>query len=353
MALAVDSVEAGGTGHNSATSPLTFNFTNTAGNLILLKLQLTETSGGAAVSFGAVSYGGDALTLISGASQAWDTNASLCAIYALANPKTGSNQFSVAFTAATGADCMAEAISFSGAAGTFGTAFKATATAATATVDVTGTTSGNYVVAAVGAGSALNANPVQGTKNALQNVSGFTAGDNGGSWYIAAPGGTQTMSWGITASDLYGIVAVEVFSQALTLSISGASGVASAGFINLPNSAILDFGAFPGASDAAVIVQGQSTIGSGSIVEAWIRPVATPDHTADEHLVEPIKVFANSIVAGTGFTISGFNTNELIEPVEPVRTGPHTDGGLQKVLANGGGTGTRIYGAWTVSWAWI
>ena len=71
--------------------------------------------------------------------------------------------------------------------------------------------------------------------------------------------------------------------------------------------ATLDFGAFPGASDATVVVTGQAGIGAGSLVEAWLIPVATADHSADEHLVETLKVQAGSIVAGTGFTIRGVN----------------------------------------------
>lgn len=96
--------------------------------------------------------------------------------------------------------------------------------------------------------------------------------------------------------------------------------------------ATLDFGAFPGASDASLAVTGQGTIAAGSLVEAWLRPVATADHTADEHMVETLKIFAAAIVAGTGFTISGVNTSQLNEPT---------------------GKGTRLYGTWSVAWGWI
>ena len=106
--------------------------------------------------------------------------------------------------------------------------------------------------------------------------------------------------------------------------------------------ATLDFGAFPGASDASVAVTGQAAIVSGSLVEAWLRPVASTDHSADEHMVETMKVYAGNIVGGTGFTIYGFNTSQLNEPIE---------GGLQRTQY--GGKGTRIYGTWTISWAWV
>lgn len=87
---------------------------------------------------------------------------------------------------------------------------------------------------------------------------------------------------------------------------------------------ILDFGAFPGKSDASVVITGQAAILSGSIVDAWIRPEATADHAADEHLVESLKIFSSDIVEGVGFTIRGFNI----------------------------GQGTMISGKWTVAWAW-
>lgn len=102
----------------------------------------------------------------------------------------------------------------------------------------------------------------------------------------------------------------------------------------------INFGAFPGASDASVAVTGQASIVAGSLVEAWIRPVATADHSADEHMVETLKVMAGNIVAATGFTIYGFNTNQVHEPVESGNR------------VGSGGKGTRIYGVWTVAWVW-
>lgn len=87
----------------------------------------------------------------------------------------------------------------------------------------------------------------------------------------------------------------------------------------------LDFGAFPGASDATVAVTGQAGILSGSLVEAWIRPVDTADHSADEHMIETLAVFAADIVASTGFTIHGVKT--------------------------GDGDGL-LWGQWTIAWAW-
>lgn len=105
--------------------------------------------------------------------------------------------------------------------------------------------------------------------------------------------------------------------------------------------ATIDFGAFPGASDTSLAITGQGGIVTNSLVEAWIRPVATSDHTVDEHMVETLSVVAGNIVAATGFTIYAFNTSELYEPVYDPANGRF-----------GGGNGTRLWGTWTVAWAW-
>lgn len=86
----------------------------------------------------------------------------------------------------------------------------------------------------------------------------------------------------------------------------------------------VDFGAFPGASYASVAVTGQGSIVAGSLVEAWIRPVATADHRADEHTVDPPRIVAGDIVAATGFTIHAFSVDTK-----------------------------RHHGLYTVAWAWV
>jgi hypothetical protein len=126
---------------------------------------------------------------------------------------------------------------------------------------------------------------------------------------------------------------------------------------------LLDFGAFPGASDAQLVITGQAGIVSGSYVEAWIFPAATTDHTADEHWVEPLKVMAGNIVAGTGFTIYGINTNTLTEPVvnapnanNIVSSTAGTAIAMKNAqpgnIAYGGGKGTLLYGKFNVAWVW-
>ena len=125
----------------------------------------------------------------------------------------------------------------------------------------------------------------------------------------------------------------------------------------------VDFGAFPGSSHTTVAVTGPAGIVAGSLVEAWIRPVATADHTADEHVVEPIKVVAGDIVAATGFTIHALNANDRIEPVIPARHSTEIQQATATTVVNkiaqpgagaqgGGGIGTRLYGLFTVAWIW-
>lgn len=86
----------------------------------------------------------------------------------------------------------------------------------------------------------------------------------------------------------------------------------------------VDFGAWPGAPMASVAVTGQAAIVAGSLVEAWIRPATTADHSADEHIVDPPRVVGADIVAASGFTIHA---------MAPSNSG-------------------RFYGQWTVAWVW-
>jgi hypothetical protein len=115
--------------------------------------------------------------------------------------------------------------------------------------------------------------------------------------------------------------------------------------------AIVDFGAFPGASDASVAVTGQGAILAGSAVEAWLQLTASADHSADEHMVETIQVFAGNISAGTGFTIYAVNSHQIAEntifPVGPAALPLSPGRSLDR-----GGNSPRIYGKWNINWVW-
>jgi hypothetical protein len=104
----------------------------------------------------------------------------------------------------------------------------------------------------------------------------------------------------------------------------------------------VDFGAYPGSDSTSVAVTGQAAILSGSLVEAWIFPAATADHTHDEHLVDPPRVIAGSVSAGTGFTIYAFS------PHPAIPGGDAIDGSFHLTPRND----VRIWGKWNVAWVW-
>lgn len=117
----------------------------------------------------------------------------------------------------------------------------------------------------------------------------------------------------------------------------------------------LDFGAFPGKSDASVDVIGQTGLISSTLIEAWLIPVATADHTADEHMVETIRIVAKFKTNGE-FTVYGFNMSQLNEPLEPVskfqKSASTQPIAFDPQVPRRGGKGTLIWGQWSVAWAW-
>jgi hypothetical protein len=108
-------------------------------------------------------------------------------------------------------------------------------------------------------------------------------------------------------------------------------------------STTINFGAFPGGMDTTAVITGQAGIVGGSLVEAWLVPLATADHTADEHWVETIAIVAGNIVAGTGFTIYAQSDAQVIPLNQAINCGPD-----QSPLP----PGHRLYGLWSVSWCW-
>ncbi len=142
---------------------------------------------------------------------------------------------------------------------------------------------------------------------------------------------------------------------------NGLPGEAGALSMGAQGTAIVNFGAFPGKGDASVAIVGQADIIAGSLVEAWIRPEATAEHSADEHMVEPLRVFAAAIVAGVGFTIFAFSDNRLSAPLAPPGIGrilvAHTTVGNNfkgpgDLNPSVGGALPMVYGQWTLAWVW-
>lgn len=102
----------------------------------------------------------------------------------------------------------------------------------------------------------------------------------------------------------------------------------------------VDFGAFPGVTDTTAVIIGQAGILAGSLVEAWIFPTATADHSVDEHWVDPPEVFAGNVIAGTGFTIYAVSKKRA-------EIGPTSDSLRIRNIDM-----PRVYGQWTVGWVW-
>ncbi len=64
----------------------------------------------------------------------------------------------------------------------------------------------------------------------------------------------------------------------------------------------VNFGAFPGADTASVAVADAGVLSTSSVL-AELLLAATSDHSADEHFVEEMDVYAGAITSGVGFTI--------------------------------------------------
>jgi hypothetical protein len=169
----------------------------------------------------------------------------------------------------------------------------------------------------------------------------------------------------LTGEQSLGALTTGLLKNTVTAGV-GVLSTATAADVHNTGTATIDFGNFPGASDASFAVTGQTGIASGSIVQAWLRPTGTDTsgnlHTADEYLAESIRLEVGNIVAGTGFTIYGINTSQLVEPVVVPHIGEawHTAGSSVTVrqgvypgaIRDAGGQGTRIHGSWTVQWRW-
>jgi hypothetical protein len=113
-------------------------------------------------------------------------------------------------------------------------------------------------------------------------------------------------------------------------------------------SAVINFGSFPGSSHASVDVATAGVVVT-SLVEAWVLTVATADHSADEHMVETLKVVGAYLSDGN-IRIHGFNTNQIVPPSTAVSS---------KTLGPGDAVDTfprpdapMLYGQFSVGWVW-
>ena len=99
--------------------------------------------------------------------------------------------------------------------------------------------------------------------------------------------------------------------------------------------ATINFGAFPGTPEVELDVSGQTGLVATSRIEAWVLPIATADHSADEHKSESLEVKAFYKVDGT-FTIRGWDNSP-----------PPMKRQQNKISRR-----HILYGQFSVGWAW-
>lgn len=221
----------------------------------------------------------------------------------------------------------------------------------------TGTNTGDQTTISGNAGSAT----VLQTGRTL-SITGdltWTSPSFDGSSNVSAGGTLATVNSNVGtfgSSTLIPVVTVNGKGLITAISTVAASGGGGGTTLNSGVTTV-NFGAFPGSSDTSTTITGQTGILAGSKVKAYILPTATADHTVDEHWVETLEVIAGGITPGVGFTIWAKNTNTLSEPVlgqwaNTRLAGPGT--GIRQIRPDlGGGTGTRLYGQFTVAWEWF
>lgn len=100
----------------------------------------------------------------------------------------------------------------------------------------------------------------------------------------------------------------------------------------------VDFGAFPGGAVATVDVTGQTGLTSANLIEAFVMPIATADHTVDEHIADKPEVTAYFLTNGS-FRIVAMSP-DYVQRV-PYRIGADTTQ-----------VAPETYGQWTIGWVW-
>jgi hypothetical protein len=133
--------------------------------------------------------------------------------------------------------------------------------------------------------------------------------------------------------------------------------------VGASGTAVVDFGAFPGTTDAAVVITGETGILNGSLVEAWLRPIATAEHSEDEHVMASVMldIVACEIVAGVGFTIRAvardLGGGALMSPGQGRQQNANAtvlqnQGWADQTRSVGGQCLNLIWGTFTVAWVW-
>ena len=112
--------------------------------------------------------------------------------------------------------------------------------------------------------------------------------------------------------------------------------------------ATLDFGAFPGSSVTSVDVAAAGIVAS-SAVEAWIRPVASADHTVEDHIAANMRVVGQYLSDGN-IRIYGVNNNDVMPPLEDTPASTATGIRNRKIIVRQ--NPPMLVGQFNVFWVW-
>lgn len=108
--------------------------------------------------------------------------------------------------------------------------------------------------------------------------------------------------------------------------------------------ATINFGAFPGAPSAQLTIAASDVDDPNAVIDAWIVPIATADHSADEHSADPPLVSAQ--VVGVTLVINAFASGRD-KPVPAGTPFGQTTTSQMPI----GEQQPMPYGAWSVGWA--
>jgi hypothetical protein len=108
--------------------------------------------------------------------------------------------------------------------------------------------------------------------------------------------------------------------------------------------ATVDFGAFPGSPMAQLTVLAGDIFDPSAVLQASVTPIATADHTADEHTADPPLVSA--VVSGSNIIITAMPSGRDLQV--PPGTPFGNKSGSQQPIAQ---TQLMPVGKWSVAWA--
>ena len=108
--------------------------------------------------------------------------------------------------------------------------------------------------------------------------------------------------------------------------------------------ATVNFGAFPGAQSAQTTIALSGPANPSAVVDVWIEPIATADHSADEHAVDPPLVSAQ--IVGSNLVINAFASGRDWPTPPGTPFGNPANSQMPTSCQQ-----PQPYGLWSVGWA--